>query len=76
MDFGRILRFEMVVGSRAGIPGGAPDESRTVQDEFRTVPDEPRTVPRLRPTSHPEATGPPGPDFEWIFDQMLTSPKV
>ena len=68
MAFGRILRFEMVLGNRCGIPRETPDEPRMVPDESWTVPDESQTVPGRRPRSHPEATRPLGPDFGWIFD--------
>ena len=67
MDFGRFLRFEMVLGRRSGIPEGAPDEPRTVPDDSHMVPEEPWTVPRRRPISHSEATRPPGPNFGWIL---------
>ena len=60
LDFGTILRFEMVLGSRSGVPGGAPDESRTVPDESRTVPDEPRTAPDVVRQAIPRSHGAPG----------------
>ena len=74
LDFGTILRFEMVLGSRSGVPGGAPDESQTVPDESRTVPDEPRTAPDVVRQAIPRSQGAPGTRFGMDFYSILTAP--